>query len=60
VHGHESFPPARREHGGFLTDAVGVITEGLMKRGAFADGAINQISISRVAQGEDIRFDGHQ
>ena len=51
-HWHEAFAPAGGQNRCVRPDAVGVVTEGLMKGRAFADGAVDQIAVGRVAQGE--------
>ena len=55
---HEPFTPASWQNRCFLADSVRIITEGLMKRRAFANRTVNQVAVSRVAQREDIRLDG--
>ena len=59
-HWHEAFAPAGGQNRCVRPDTVGVVTEGLMKGRAFADGAIDQIAVGRVAQGEKIGFDGDE
>ena len=49
---NEAILPSQRQHGGLLADTVGIVTEGLVKRGALTDAAINQVRILRAAQGE--------
>jgi len=51
---------AVRQHGSFHTDAVRIVTEGLMKWGAFTDRAVNQVAVGWITQGKNIRFDGNQ
>ena len=57
---YEAITPANRQNCCFRADAVRVITKGLMKRGTFADGTINQVGVSWVAERKNVGFDGHQ
>ena len=59
-HRDQAILPARRQNRRVFRHAVGVITEGLMKWRTFANGAVNQVGITRVAKGEHVRFDGNQ
>lgn len=52
--------PSSGEARSFFRHAVRVITERLMERRAFADGAVNQIGIGGIAESEHVRLDGNQ
>ena len=45
---NEPVPPTRGQYRGFFTDAVRIVTEGLMKWGSLADTAIDQFGIDRA------------
>lgn len=39
---------------------MGIVAECLMKWGTFSDGAINQVAVGRVAEGENVGLDGNE
>lgn len=60
AHGHEPFLPARRQNGSVQGHPVGVVAKGLVKGRAFANGAVDQVGVSRIPQREHVGFDGDE
>ena len=60
AHRHKAILPTAWQNRRFHTHPVRVIAKGLVEGRAFANGTVNQIAISGIAEGENIRLDGDE
>src|SRR5690349_15630953 len=54
----EAFLPALGKEGGLLSDTLGVVSEGLVKRGQLADAAFDDVGALGMVSGKKVGFDG--